>query len=476
MQGHPPRAVIVMLASVVLAAAIVTGCSTVRSNDDASSDGGNASTRTTAEGSEVSRTASTVPEHQAHAYDDTLERLLSAATLDRTALIAAVLARNPSIAAAREGWRAAKARTPQQSAWEDPMLSYRFAPLSIAVSDLPYGQDIELSQRLSIGGKTDLLGAIAAAEADVARADYHAARLRLGLMASQMYDAYALAVRALEITERHRALVADLKHSAEAHVAAGTASVQDPLQAEAEAIELEQQQIAFTADHDVAIAQLNGLLHRMPREALPVPPDETPLVASPDGDSAQLQDEAIRSRPEIHQVNAKDQAARSSLAFAQSQYLPDVSVSGSYSSMWGENEYRYGLGISVSLPVHRDRLQGGVDEAEARIAQTQKDREHMERDMRVAVEEAHRRLAAAQKTALLIHDRLIPTTEQRLMAARIGFEAGRDSFSAVIAAERAVRGVALRAAEARADVSRRTATLLNAIGRIPTSLTAGETP
>src|SRR5688500_15958691 len=56
------------------------------------------------------------------------------ATLDRRALVAAVLARNPSIDAARWAWRASLSRYPQETALEDPMLEYSLAPASVGAS------------------------------------------------------------------------------------------------------------------------------------------------------------------------------------------------------------------------------------------------------------------------------------------------------------------------------------------------------
>src|SRR4030095_6068217 len=75
------------------------------------------------------------------------------ATLERPALIAAVLARNPSIAAARWAWRAALARYPQETALDDPVLGYTLAPASIGSSSVDIGQRVELSQALPFPGK-----------------------------------------------------------------------------------------------------------------------------------------------------------------------------------------------------------------------------------------------------------------------------------------------------------------------------------
>src|SRR5262245_60448056 len=53
-----------------------------------------------------------------------------APSLERAALVAEVLKRNPSIASALQAWRAALARYPQQTSLEDPMVAYGVGPRS----------------------------------------------------------------------------------------------------------------------------------------------------------------------------------------------------------------------------------------------------------------------------------------------------------------------------------------------------------
>src|SRR6185295_17423935 len=69
-----------------------------------------------------------------------------AAVLERDALLAAVTARNPALAAARQAWEAAATRAPQERALDNPMILYGLAPLSVA-ADVPFGQSIEVRQR-----------------------------------------------------------------------------------------------------------------------------------------------------------------------------------------------------------------------------------------------------------------------------------------------------------------------------------------
>src|SRR5262245_32024022 len=83
--------------------------------------------------------------------------------LDRAALVRAVLDRNPDVAASRAAWRAALARYREDTAIDDPMVSYSIAPLTIR--DERIGQTIEIEQKLPTPGRRALAGDVALAEA-----------------------------------------------------------------------------------------------------------------------------------------------------------------------------------------------------------------------------------------------------------------------------------------------------------------------
>jgi len=206
---------------------------------------------------------------------DGRELFAGATTLDRAALVEAVLARNPDVESARQAWRAALAEYPQAGSLDDPMLSYGIAPLSLS-GDMRVGQRVELSQKIPWPGKRRLAGEVALAEAEAAKGELEEVRLELALMASNLYDDLYVAARSIEINEQHQELLQQFKKAAEAQYVAGRASQQDPLQAEVELAHLEHDRILLEAERGGIVAQLNGLLQRDPSAPLPPPPAEEP--------------------------------------------------------------------------------------------------------------------------------------------------------------------------------------------------------
>src|SRR5262249_21135495 len=131
--------------------------------------------------------------------------LVVAGELDRAAVVAAVLARNPDLDAARAAWRAAVAAYPSATALDDPMAGYALAPLSIG-SGARFGQRIEISQKLPWPGRRALRGDAALADAEAAGADLEALRLDLAEAAVRAFDDDYVAARALAINQHHRDL------------------------------------------------------------------------------------------------------------------------------------------------------------------------------------------------------------------------------------------------------------------------------
>lgn len=394
------------------------------------------------------------------------ERALRSDTLERSALIRAVLDRNPSVESARQAWSAALARYRQAGAYEDPMVMASMAPLSIASSRARFGYEVTVSQRVPLGGKLDAQAAIAAAEAQVVASDYQETRLKLALMASELYDDYFVAVRSLEIQAQHLALVATLKQNALAAYESGHAAAQDSLQAESELARLEYQNTVYETQRDVAIAQINALLHRDVGAPLPPPrPDLRPRDAS-ERESAMAIQQTIDERPDIVSAQARERVARARTVAAEREYYPDLTLSASYNSMWDMPEHRFMAGVALNIPLQRERRRGALDETVALRAASENEVQSMTDTARGEVAIALRQIEEAERGVQLYEQRLVPVARDRIEAARSGFIAAQNNFMTVIEAERGLRSAELELQMALADLSKRRAQYDRALGRI----------
>ncbi|MCX5747423.1 MAG: TolC family protein, partial [Proteobacteria bacterium] len=255
---------------------------------------------------------------------------LGGETLDRAALVSAVLARNPDVDVAREAWRAMVAAYPSAATMPDPMLTYALAPLSIG-SSMPFGQRVELSQRLPFPGKRALAGAAVLADAEATRADYEAVRLELAEATVQVFDDYYVAVRALDINTHHREIVERIRATALAQYGAGRGAQQDPLEADGELISLDRERLMIEASRHVAIARINQLLHRAPDAPLPPPPARLTITAPVI---------ELPTHPAQVAATARIRARSAELAASDRAFFPDLELMASYDSMWSDWQHQ----------------------------------------------------------------------------------------------------------------------------------------
>lgn len=385
------------------------------------------------------------------------------AGLERGELVRAVLARNPTLEAARQAWQSVIHQQRQATTLADPTVSYELAPASIRSNNVRYGQVIRVEQHFPWPSTLGLAGDAVLADAEAMGADYHAVKLDLALAASVLFDELVKVDRLIALNVEHRRLTEDIKAAALSQYQAGRAPQQEPLQAEVELSHVLHEAVLLEADRAVVVARINQLLHRLPEA--PLPPPRREEVTAPDlGDSMTLQEQAIESRPELAAGRARVTARESDAELTQREFFPELGIMGEYNSMWREAEHRWMLGVSLNLPVQVRARRGALDSAEADARRARANLEGLTDEVRSQVDQRRRRVLEAHHVLTLYQDRLLPAAEAQIQAARAGYEAGRNSFQALIDAERSLRKLEIEYEQARASLGQRTAELARALG------------
>jgi outer membrane protein TolC len=389
-----------------------------------------------------------------------------ASVLHPDVLVEAVMARNPNLEAAREGWRAALAQYRQATALEDPRLSYSLAPRSIG-SSVPFGQEIELRQMFPFPGKLGLSGAVAMAEAEVARADYEVVRLELASMAALLaYEAYWIE-RALEINEDHIRFLEEVRAIASARYESGTVTQEEPLEAEVESSHLAHRRIELESARTVVQAELNALLHRAPDAAIPPP---LPALDPPEMgsiDQSTLMSMALDGRPELRAANAEIRGLEASTRLASLESLPDFGLMVSYNNMWLDPEHQWMVGVELNLPVQLGPRTSLREGSRSRLDRARSRQSAKEDAVRLEIVRAATRLTEMAHTVDLYRSRILPASRDRISAARAAFESGRVPALTLIDAERNLRDSELGYEEALTSYNRSRVELFRALGRIP---------
>ena len=125
------------------------------------------------------------------------------APLTAESFTVAVLARNASLKALREALVAALSDVRPAGALPDPVLSVSGAPRTFG-SAMGTGADVEVSQALPWWGTLEARKEIARADAEVARHDLEALRLRLAATAREVFADWVFVHRALAINSANQ--------------------------------------------------------------------------------------------------------------------------------------------------------------------------------------------------------------------------------------------------------------------------------
>ncbi|MGQ9575622.1 MAG: TolC family protein [Thermoguttaceae bacterium] len=375
------------------------------------------------------------------------------AELELDGLVREVLARNPTLQAAVEAWRAAAQRYPQVISLEDPMLGF--------MKGTREGWMIEASQKLPWPGKRQHLGNMAAAEAEIAQYDAEQTRLRLTEAARLAFFDYYQADRQLTVNRAAARAMQQFRQIAKTRYETGQASDQDILQAEVELAALEAGRAELLRERTIAAARINTLMHRAADSPLPPPaevavPEETPVPE-------RLAEQAIQRRPELAAHEARICAEENALALACKDYYPDFQLAARYDAFMPD-PMRTQVGLDLNVPLGRRRRHAAVQEAAARLRQRRAELEGRRDAVRFEVHAACQRLVERRQVAALYRDKILPAVQANLQSARAKYVAGQLDFLRLIEAQRQLQTQQERYYTAVADSGRAAAELERAVG------------
>jgi outer membrane protein TolC len=392
---------------------------------------------------------------------DTSDPFLGQAELSAERLVAEVEARNPSLQAVSDAWRAAAERCPQVVSLDDPMFTAMLSPRGVGMDR--GGWMVQAAQKIPWPGKRALRGSAAEAEADAVQGDIGDVRLRLAEAARAVFYDYYLARRLLEVNASTRKLITQFREIAWNKYQVGQAMQQDVLQADVELASLEGRRSELARDGEVATARINTLLHRGADHPLPPPPAKVPLPDSLPAAEA-LQEAAVESRPDLFAAQARIRAEEANLALACREYYPDVNLMARYDAMMPE-DMRPQVGVDVNVPLRNARRSAAVREASNRIAQRRAEYQERLDQVRYEVHSARSRASQTERVVRLYEDKILPAAERSLDSALANYTSGKLDFLRLIDAERQLNTQREMYYQAIAECHRRLAELERAVGQ-----------
>lgn len=386
-------------------------------------------------------------------------------TLDDVERIA--LTRNPEIDVAARRVAIAEAHIPAAGALDDPTAMYRGWGVPLQQPwNYNDGQNMfSVSQTLPGLGKRGLRTGVAESDVAESKAELQQVRLEVEVRVQKAFDDMLLAKDEMQIHAQHVAIARQAIEAAKIKYTVGSVPQQDILKAQVALTQLAEHMIRFDRDADLARARLNTLLGRDPDAPLNVLGMYAVLAPLPDEQA--LEELALHSRPDLVAARIASERSRKEQALAKKAYIPDFTVSGGYMLMPPTSKVRnnYMVEASMNLPWLNHRKHN-AEIAEAGTKATEQDAELAE--LRNAafgqVQEALVQARAAQRFALLYHDKLQPQAEATLQSSVIAYENDKTNFLDLLDSQMTVIDIDLAWIQAVADFDTRLAELELATG------------
>lgn len=403
---------------------------------------------------------------------------LQAAPLDTPTTLAQLLTeatrQNPEILAARARATAAQARIAPAGALEDPMAEFGvvnapLAPFSLRREDMTM-QMIGLSQRLPFAGKRALRRDVARGDAESSQALAADGRDQIVRQLRLDYEELAATQAELEVVESMRATLGEFVSIAQTRYAVGSASQTDVLQGQSQIVRARQQELELErrrTELQASLAQMSargrtgGAIIATSQALLaPPPPLEELHAGSP-------------ARPRAAALDAQSTRARSQIALARREFLPDVDVKLSYGRRQRApdgmpRDDMVSLTFGVNLPIwRRERLDPQLAEARAMLAESESMARALTLETDAEIAKRHAAAFQARQSVQLFETQLLPTAQAAVDAAVATYRVGRVDFLTLLEARMRLFEAQMSRIAAVSEHNRAVADLDYLAGRLP---------
>jgi len=371
-------------------------------------------------------------------------------------------ARRLEVVAARARARAAGERPAIVSALDDPEV---FG----SIDHLPFmggGADVSLTieQRFPLSGvRGDRRRAAAAVtRRELAMADR--AVLDVELEAAAAFWMLGELRERANLLDDQRALADQMAAAATARYSTSAGIQADVLRAQLEVERLAGEQRAIAAELRAAEAMLDTSLARPPDA--PIPELDIAVTDAEPPAAATVAKAAIANRPELRAGRAEVDRSEAEVSAMQAMYSPMAMVrtGPSYTMADGAG---WMVMVGVSVPLWRDKLRAGVNEARAMVDMTSADLDAMQRMIAGEATATRERVAAARERFLALRDRIVPRARQAIAPNLTAYAANQTPLVSAIEAAQALWDAQRELAMARAELGRAWARLYRTTGETP---------
>lgn len=390
------------------------------------------------------------------------------------AFIRRALDENRLVQAARYNVMALRARIPQVTSLDNPVVSNTIYPIpSVAPQYSLMGYNpynMLIAQQFPWFGTLRLRGLAAEEDAKVALAELCAAQLEAVANVKRAYFDLHFNERAERILLDNRKLAENFLRITRARYETTSAGLQNVLQAEVVIRDLDRELARVRQGVAAARADLAQQLHVSPEADLRTLPEVA--VADAPAQVDRLYQLAVAARPELRGRLAAIARDARAVELARKRFYPNMTLGFSYMDMSRKNAMspmaegmpNIGMFVGFDLPVYRAKLHAGVAEAQARAVADARlyeaERDSTNREIKDLFTQVH-----AQRSILgYFQTGILPKAKQALETTTSGYQTELVDFPTLITSWREVLQIELQIAQVEAELGKALASLERAVG------------
>jgi len=342
---------------------------------------------------------------------------------------------NPEIAAAQQGYEAARHVPKEVSALPDTQVSVQqFAvgsPRPFAGytnSDFAY-IGFGISQDIPYPGKRGLRGQVAGREAEARQIQVESARRAVIAKLKATYFRLSYLQQTLSILEKNDQLLRDVQQIVESRYRVGQGNQQEVLKAQLQHTKILQEITMHHREVGQLEAVLKQLLNRR-QDTLDIQTEPLAVRAMP-YNASDLLKVVTEQNPDIQSQQQMVRKADSQVELAHKEFRPDFNVQYMYEN--NDRKFRdyYVATFGINLP-NRGRRKAALAEAEASRVQASK---QLDAELQKRLAEVQDQFVFAQTSAeqlKIYKEGLIPQSEAAFRSALAAYQANRQDFETLL--------------------------------------------
>jgi len=377
-------------------------------------------------------------------------------------LLAYAYRNNPTIKASRAEWRAKVARYRVETAYDDPEIMAEGMYMTQDRGGVrPDDWKVSLTQTIPFPGKLGKAGQVATAEAQIGRLKLDATVRDLTVQLRESYQELLYIQEARRVADQNRELLDQLRKVGETAYAQNRAALVDAMKAQSQSGQLLYDALLLEELERTEKTRLNSFLSRPPEALIgPLSQEPLPLVVYKLDEIYTLAEQNLE---EVRMAQAGVEKARSSLALARYEILPQFKLGASIGEEDSENQV--GVLAGLSVPLWFGKNAGRLEQARAEVEVATAMKDAQVNESRAMVRDTYFRLQNSERLVRLYRDQLLPQAAKSMELAETWYRQKQGSFSDFIETEAVWYNFQLALARAKADYGKFLARLEKLAGR-----------